>query len=270
MARKYPVPRSWNSFDIEKIPADVFPIVAKPEYRRTASNNLESDYRAKILDKMRLTIIRNRNELTDFITTNHNIITNFLFQEYIEGLSDRMYTVGIYANRKYDVLAMFTGRKVRGFPPDYGDCVVGQVENVPEELKSLVKNICKEIKYSGIAEFEFKKDARTNEFKLIEINPRSWSWVGITPACNVSLPWIAYCDLVGEKTASYIESNLPDGSVVWLKCIDDIINCHFKNKRSGYPQWHMSPIQWIKSFLGKKLLLRSSQLTILYLFSIPS
>ena len=46
--------------------------------------------------------------------------------------------------------------------------------------------IVKDLNYSGIAEFEYKKDLSTGRYRLIEVNPRSWSWIGITPACGVS------------------------------------------------------------------------------------
>ena len=55
---------------------------------------------------------------------------------------------------------MFTGRKICGYPPDVGYCIVGQVESVPTDLKELTNNIYKEINYHGIAEFEFKQKFR--------------------------------------------------------------------------------------------------------------
>jgi D-aspartate ligase len=255
LTRGYPVPRSWRSVDAAAIPEDAFPLAAKPEHRRIASNDAETGRRAHTLDEMRLTVLRTREELTDFAIQHDELLPYFLFQEYIEGLSDCMYTVGVYANSQHEVLGLFTGRKVRGFPPDVGDCIVGQVESVPAELKTLAKEICQEIKYQGIAEFEFKRDAVTGEFKLIEINPRSWSWVGITPSCGVSLPWIAYCDITGLQPISYTESGFADGSVKWVRIFDDMLNSFYKNRRIGYPQWHMTPRQWWRSLRSERLVI---------------
>jgi D-aspartate ligase len=253
LTRGYPVPHSWRSVDAAAIPEDAFPLAAKPEHRRIASNDAETGRRAHTLDKMRLTVLRTREELTDFAIQNDELLPHFLFQEYIEGLSDCMYTVGVYANSQHEVLGLFTGRKVRGFPPDVGDCIVGQIETVPTELKNLVKEICKEIKYQGIAEFEFKRNVVTGKFKLIEINPRSWSWVGITPSCGVNLPWMAYCDLTGLHPVPYTESNLLDGSVKWVKILSDMPNCLYSNRRIGYPEWHMTFQQWRHSLCADRL-----------------
>lgn len=90
---------------------------------------------------------------------------------------DERYTVGIYTDEDHCVKAVFTGRKVRRFPADIGDNIVGESCTVPETNIGNSIRIVEELQYSGIAEFEYKKDAVTGEYKLIEINPRSWSWI---------------------------------------------------------------------------------------------
>jgi len=253
LAENIMVPRSWRSDKADEIPDEAFPLAAKPEFRRTASNDKDSNKHGQMMDKMRLTIIRKREDLAKFLIQQKKLLPHLIFQEYIEGLSDCMYTVGVYADRNFEVKGLFTGRKVRGFPPDIGDCIVGQIEDVPDKIKQTVKNICKKICFHGIAEFEFKKNAVTGQFKLIEINPRSWSWIGITPACGVSLPWMAYADLTGIESVSYIESNLPTGSIKYVKFFDDLQNCLYRNRQSGYKSWDMTVLQWLKSLKAEKI-----------------
>lgn len=253
--RGYPVPKCWTKAELHTIPNVAFPIVAKPEYRRISSDVDATSHIAQKMDRLRLALLEDRGQLDEFLLNHQDVLDYLLFTEYVAGLSDRMYTIGIYANREFEVLGMFSGRKVRGFPPDIGDCMVGQIERVPKRLQDLVKKICREINYHGIAEFEFKRDAITDEFKLIEINPRSWSWVGITPACGVSLPWIAYADLSGIETVSYAESHLSTGSVKWVRILEDLPNCLAKNRRAGYPEWAMTLGQWCKSLKSDRLVI---------------
>lgn len=255
LSKSIPVPRSWRSEQVDSIPQEAFPLVAKPEYRRISSNEPLAGERATTFDSLRLTVLENKAELEVFFSRYHDLIPHFVFQEYVVGLSDCMYTIGVYANQHHEVMGVFSGRKVRGFPPDIGDCIVGQVEAVPQSLKDLVKKICKDINYHGIAEFEFKRDAVSGEFKLIEINPRSWSWVGITPFCGVSLPWMAYCDLTALETLSYLESNLSDGSVKWARVFEDAINCLHRNRQEGFPEWSMTLRQWIDSLQAEQLVI---------------
>ena len=254
MERKYPVPNLYSIDELEKTESNIFPIIAKPKYRRISGQEQEVDKNdiVKQLDENRMVVLESSNALHSFLSANEDLLPYLIFQEYVPGMADQMYTVGIYADRNHDVLGVFTGRKVRGFPPDIGDCVVGQVEKTPPELVTLVKKIVKDLHYHGIAEFEFKKDLRNNEFKLIEINPRSWSWIGITPACGVSLPWIAYADLTGIEKEGYKESSMDRGEIKYIKILEDFMNCMYLNKKSGFPAYQMDIIQWWKGLRAKK------------------
>jgi len=252
MERDYPVPTLYSLEDIKHLDSRSYPIIAKPNARRMPNMCADNINLSNFLDNHRMTIIRNFDEYVDFLARYEDFIDYFLFQEYVSGMADKMYTVGIYANKEHEVLGIFTGRKVRGFPPDIGDCIVGQAENVPEEIIDCVVRMVHELGYSGIAEFEFKKDSLTGEFRLIEINPRSWSWIGITPACGVSLPWIAYMDMVGFPQTACKKSNVGDGEVIYMKLISDLQNCLISYNKMGYPQLHRSPREWLREMEGKK------------------
>lgn len=247
MARGYPVPRSWTDAQVDAISDDQFPIAAKPAFRVASSDSKEQAARAAARQGERLTVLATRAQLDAYRLAHAEERDGYILQEYVRGLSDCMYTVGVYANRDCEVMGVFTGRKVRGFPPDVGDCMVGQVEKVDASLVDMVKRMCRDLRYTGLAEFEFKRDAVSGRFVLIEINPRSWSWIGITPACGVSLPWMAYCDMTRCAPVTYAESDRRDGSVKYARVRDDRRNCRGWNRRAGYPQWHMTRAQWRKS-----------------------
>ncbi len=252
--RGYPVPNQYSIEHLMNAGEDIFPVISKPKFRRLSGQEYGKDKDAilKRLDEKRMVILKSKSELFDFISLNKDLLPYMTFQDYVPGMADKMYTVGLYADKNYDVLGLFTGRKVRGFPPDIGDCIVGQAEKLPLKLPRLVKKMVKDLHYHGIAEFEFKKDPRTNDFVLIEINPRSWSWVGITPYCEVSLPWIAYADLTGSGRIQYKESAIDRGNIKYIKFFDDFINCMYFNKKSGYPEYHMNFGQWWKSLHAEK------------------
>ncbi|MFC3959088.1 hypothetical protein [Halovivax cerinus] len=268
--RTYPVPRTWDGTSVQNVSDDAFPLAAKPGDARyapdmmfrsklvsfvnwlTGSNTDESSVddeelreKTKLYEKFRLEVFESKSELDDFLDSYPILAEEFAFQEYVRGMSDSMYTVGVYANDGV-VKGVFTGRKVRGYPPDIGDCKVGQAESVPEQLIDEAKSICDELSYTGIAEFEYKRDVETGEYYLIEVNPRSWSWIGITPACDVSLPWMAYRDLSGRDPVSYSESSVPDGSVKWVKATEDLLNV-FLYYRWAYPEWAGGIRKWKRS-----------------------
>ena len=254
LERGYPVPNLYTIDELMKAESDVFPVIAKPKYRRFSGQEQEGDKGdiVKRLDENRMVVLESGSALHDFLSANKDLLPHIIFQEYVPGMADQMYTVGVYADKNHDALAVFTGRKVRGFPPDIGDCVVGQAEKVPSELVTLVKKMVKDLHYHGIAEFEFKKDPRNGEFRLIEINPRSWSWIGITPACDVSLPLIAYTDLTGMEKVPYKESVVDQGDIKYIKMLEDFRDCMYSYKKAGFSNYQMSLIQWWKSLRAKK------------------
>lgn len=248
--RNYLTPRSWNIDDLGNLNEDHFPIVVKPIFRRISSNE-ELKYTAENMDRLRFNVIKNKDELAEFMRKEEKFLDKLIFQEYIHGMSDSMYTVGIYSNNQSEILGLFTGHKVRGYPADSGDCIVGECINVPAYVIENTKKIVKDLKYSGIAEFEYKKDIISGEFRLIEVNPRSWSWIGITPSCGVSLPLIAYRDLCGQRV-EFTESKLKDSSVKYIKIVPDFFNCLFYYKKD-YPEWNMSFFKWIKNVKAERV-----------------
>ncbi|NMC13346.1 MAG: hypothetical protein GYA34_10755, partial [Chloroflexi bacterium] len=46
-------------------------------------------------------------------------------------------------------------------------------------------------------EIEYLRDPRDGEFKLIEINARTWLWVGLAAACGVNYPMYIYNNVNG-------------------------------------------------------------------------
>src|SRR5262249_9408734 len=64
----------------------------------------------------------------------------------------------------------------------------------PDLLRTAAE-LLENMRFSGIAEVEFKQDVASLEYKLIEINPRPWDQHRLGNACGVDLIQIAYCDL---------------------------------------------------------------------------
>lgn len=239
-AHGYPVPKTWTFSELEEVPDSAFPLAAKPEYRRMTGTERDEGETGDF----RFTVLRDRDEAFAFISENDAWADHLVLQEYVEGTSRQMFTVGIYVDRDSNLRGVFTGRKVRGYPPDVGDCNVGIEYDVPETLVDVTADIVSELGYSGIAEFEFKKDSVTGEFRLIEINPRSWSWIGITPVCGPNLPLLAYRDLRGEEIPDLRRNDPADDPVTWIRLLEDAPNTLVFNRFQGYDDYTMNPVEW--------------------------
>jgi len=238
------VPQTYeiNSFEeLNKVKPDLkYPLILKPNARMD-TNRKSTD--TKLYNRNRIVEI---NKFEDFMKYADLIEKyDFIIQQKIPGLSNRMFTIGVYADRNSDVRAVFSGRKVRGYPVEFGDCIAGESYWV-EELVEISKKIIKLLGYTGIAEIEYKYNYLDEKYYLIEINPRTWSWVGITPEAGVNLPLIAYKDLIGEKIPDYLEMN-KEKKVLWTRSIDDRYNCKNNHKNINDKDFLKSEKEWEES-----------------------
>lgn len=119
-----------------------------------------------------------------------------LLQEMIPGADDCLVIAACYMDRRGNWASGFNTQKLRQAPEEFGTgCVVQAVDR--PELFPPTRRLLTEIGYTGIAEVEYKWDARDRAFKLIEINPRPWDQHTLGPASGVDLMYLAYCDHAG-------------------------------------------------------------------------
>lgn len=118
-----------------------------------------------------------------------------------------------------EVKTHWTGVKLREHPIQFGTATMAKSVLVPELLEQS-KSLLKELNYTGICEVEYLQDPRSKEYKLIEINPRSWLWVGLAQKCGVNYAKIAY-DFVNNNPIDY-PTTYTEGSY-WYNPITDFV-----------------------------------------------
>ena len=123
---------------------------------------------------------------------------SLVLQEEIDGPVSSLRSLGLYATRDGDVAATFTSRKLCQVPSDFGDGLIVQAARVPELIPLSVR-VVNHFGYYGLADIEFKWDARDRAYKLLDFNPRPWLWINLPTACGVNLPYAAYLDALGER-----------------------------------------------------------------------
>jgi D-aspartate ligase len=119
--------------------------------------------------------------------------------EWIPGGDDTLYTLGSYLTRDGEALGVFCGRKLLQDPPGIGTARVAEavwVDEVVDQGLALLRGL----RFHGVSQVEFKRDARDGAYKLMEINPRLWQWHSLAAACGVNLAYIAHCEVAGERS----------------------------------------------------------------------
>lgn len=117
-------------------------------------------------------------------------------QRIIPGFDDHMYTYDAYLNEDSQVTHWLSCQKHRQYPINYGASVYTSQFYEPQ-LHEIGKPFLEAVGYKGFAEIEFKKDAHTGVFYLIEINTRFSNLNQLLADVGINMPYITYRELTG-------------------------------------------------------------------------
>jgi len=176
-----PIPETYypDSFDdLQAISSDIqYPCIVKP---------------AIMLDfyryfKKKVLVCHNPDELKINFRSAAEIIDprELLLQEIIPGSSEHQYSVGIFFDRdkSYNFLV---ARRKRQHPIDFGNATTyAETVNIPILIEYAHK-ILNKANFFGLCEVEFKFDERDEQYKFLEVNPRTWKWHIISEKAGVS------------------------------------------------------------------------------------
>jgi predicted ATP-grasp superfamily ATP-dependent carboligase len=123
---------------------------------------------------------------------------NLMLQEYIPGGSEMIWMFDGYFDAESTCLFGITGKKIRQYPPysgvtSLGICVANKA--VQEQTTTFMKAIG----YRGILDLGYKYDAKTDQYKLLDVNPR----IGTTfrlfvDTSGMDVARALYLDLTGQ------------------------------------------------------------------------
>lgn len=143
---------------------------------------------------------------------------------------------------KGDIKSYWMGQKLRSRPIDNGTATLAE-SIMNKEILLQATPLIKTLQFSGVCEVEFMYDYRDNKWNLIEINPRTWKWVGLAKACGIDYAKMLY------RYAYEIEQDFPTSYKVGVKWVD-----HFTDLVAGVKMIRakrMTLTDYIKSYEGK-------------------
>ena len=184
----FPVPRTMtpeDEGDLEVVARELrFPVVLKP----ADATGFRREFRRQVLEA---------SDAGELATQwRRCAVYRPSVSEVIPGDDDALWTLGSYRDATGRPLASFTGRKLRQWPPRFGTARAAEARWDPG-LAERCHALLDELGFHGISQVEVKRDARDGRDYLIEVNPRSWLWIGLATACGVNIPAACYADAVG-------------------------------------------------------------------------
>jgi predicted ATP-grasp superfamily ATP-dependent carboligase len=207
-----PFPQTWYPTSQEELASlpITFPVIIKP----TTSAHLQHALRLKALPASnQAELVAQYHLATTIVSPEHLTI-----QEIVPGDGHAQFSVAAYC-KDGDVLALMTARRTRQYPIDYGlGSSFVEAIDVPD-IKEPARRLLKRMGVSGMVEVEFKYDARTAQYKLLDVNLRPWGWHSLSQACGLDFPFIEYCDTLGELPPLPTEVHY---GAYWIRLVIDL------------------------------------------------
>lgn len=206
-----PVPGTWNPRSVaelselhKRLPLAIKPAVKENFFYATGSKAWRADTPAQLEALFLKAAEQIRPE-------------EILLQEIIPGDGTRQYSYCAFF-RDGKTHSALIARRMRQHPREFGRAAT-YVETVEmPEVEELSERFLKAIDYYGLAEVEFKQDPRDGQFKLLDVNARTWGFQCIGVPAGVDFAYLLFADQTGK---------LPPPSrgrpgVGWLRMITDL------------------------------------------------
>jgi len=116
-------------------------------------------------------------------------------------------------------LAQMTARRTRQYPVDFSyTSTFVEVVQQPE-VSAAAQALLASINFEGLVEIEFKYDTRDKLYKVLDVNPRCWTWFGLGEAAGVDFAWLMFCAANGNPAPASV---IDDGQK-WIYVVRDAI-----------------------------------------------
>jgi D-aspartate ligase len=109
-------------------------------------------------------------------------------------------------------------RRLRQHPHEFGRAATYVETTSLPEVEELSERFLKAIKYYGLVEIEYKLDPRDGQYKLLDVNARTWGFHSIGLPAGVDFPYLLFVDQQGGQTTHC----RGQAGVGWVRLLTDI------------------------------------------------
>jgi D-aspartate ligase len=178
--------------DLERLERPM-PLILKPAYHK-GNSRFSHDKAWLVHDRAEL--LTRYDEACTMVSPE-----TIMVQEFIPGGGDTQYSyAALY--RDGQPQAEITARRTRQYPIDFGHAgtYVESIEN--PELLAAGRRVLSAINFQGLAEMDFKRDAASGRFSLLDINPRVWGWHSLAQRAGIDFPYLLWRLTLGQPIAA--------------------------------------------------------------------
>jgi D-aspartate ligase len=206
-----PAPETWNPRSLEELSAlyPRLPLAIKPAVK-------ENFFYATGAKAWRADTPEQLNQL--FVKASQQIKPEeIMVQEIIPGDGERQFSYCAFFRDGRPHSTLVAVRK-RQHPREFGRAAT-YVESIElPMIEELAERFLKAINYYGLVEIEFKQDPRDGQYKLLDVNARTWGFHSLGFPAGVDFPYLLYADQLGEQ----LDHCRGQSGIGWLRLITDL------------------------------------------------
>lgn len=140
-----------------------------------------------------------------------------MVQELIPGGGAQQFSYCAFF-RDGEPLGKMVVRRRRQHPLEFGRAST-YVETIDEPLlEEFSERFLREIDYYGLVEIEFKLDPRDGQYKLLDVNARTWGYHSLGAKAGVDFSYMLYADQIGEP----VQNCKAESGVNWVRMTTDL------------------------------------------------
>ncbi len=206
-----PTPRTWyprNVEDLETI-RSIPPFVLKPAIKEhffyaMKAKAWRANSRAELLEKFQeASVILPSDEI--------------MIQDLIPGDGAQQFAYCAFFKDGRAIGSMVV-RRARQHPPEFGRASTF-VETIELPLlEEYSERFLRSINYHGLVEVEYKLDPRDGQYKLLDVNGRTWGYHTLGLSAGVDFPSMLFADQAGEK----MQTCRARAGISWIRLITDL------------------------------------------------
>lgn len=209
--------------DIEFIKKNItLPCIIKPS-EKDINFSFYRKYNSKIL------LMENKDDLekrlVELLSENHILVV----QELVNPNPGEEVCWWGYRNKSGEIFGI-TAREIRKFPQMGGTATFMRIEEA-SEVHHYAKKILESINFWGICEIPFMLDLRTNNFKVLEFNPKCWLQLSLATEVGMNLPYLAYLEVYKNKLGKPIIDKRKRRK--WVRTKEDFLRAVIKDENYG-------------------------------------
>ena len=223
-----PTPRTWyprSAKDLEEIRVDA-PLAIKPAIKEHFIYATKAKaWRANTRAELQQLFARAAAEVGP---------GEVMIQDLIPGGGEQQFAYCAFF-KQGRALASMVVRRRRQHPPEFGRASTFVEAIELPILETLSERFLRAIDYYGLVELEYKLDPRDGEYKLLDVNGRTWGYHTIGSGAGVDFPHLLFSDQMGAS----IEPRRGRAGVSWIRLVTDLPTGFVEvlNRRLGWREY---------------------------------